>query len=336
MNRPQYHPLKVRDVVRETADAISIVLDVPAELADVFQYRSGQYCVVRLEHEGEEYLRCYSMSSAPIGDEPLKTTVKRVPGGVVSNWLNDHVKVGDTLELSEPAGVFLMHDTSDDLVGFAGGSGITPVLSMIKTALATTDRRVRLLYANRDRDNVILAADLQALEARYPDRLQVTYRFDAEHGFLDAAGVAGFIADASGVDAYICGPAPFMDLVEQSLQQAGVPQERISLERFAITHAVEEETGPVDAEITIKLRGKKVTTQHRAGNTLLDTARWAGLKPPFSCEGGSCATCMAKLVKGSATMRVNNALTAAEVEEGWVLTCQALPTSAALLVDYDA
>jgi 3-ketosteroid 9alpha-monooxygenase subunit B len=347
-----YHLLGVKEVVEETHDTRSFVLDVPAELADTFAYAAGQFCTFRVRIAGEQHLRSYSMSSAPETDGDLTVTVKRVPGGVVSNWFNDRVAAGDVLEVTRPAGVFCVRDGQRPVVAFCGGSGITPVMSIAKSALATTARPVRLLYANRDRASVIFAHELRSLAERYAGRLDVRLHLDTDGGFLDTGTVAEFVASAApGLDGdfYICGPGPFMDLVEATLRGAGVDAGRISIERFdgpgeaAATPpadgggaAASGAEADVPESLTLILGGRKVTVGYRAGDTVLQTARRGGLQAPFSCEAGDCATCMAIVREGSATMRVNNALTPDEVDEGWVLTCQALPRGRAVTVEYEA
>ena len=330
-----YHRLRVARVVRETPDASSFVLEVPADLEATFAYEAGQFCTFRVEVDGVELARCYSMSSAPAVDPQLRVAVKRVPGGAVSNWLNDHVEAGDELDVMPPAGFFQLDAADGDVVTFAGGSGITPVLSIVKTALATTDRRVRLLYANRDRDSIIYGGELDALAAEHGDRLEVVHRLDVEDGFVDAATVKAFV-DASDASFYICGPGPFMDIVEETLLGLGVDEGRVHIERFTATERVKvvEPDEPESTEVTIELDGKRASTTHHPGTTILQTARSLGMSPPFSCESGSCATCMAKLLEGSARMHVNNALTPDEVDEGWVLTCQAVPTAPVVHVVY--
>jgi len=204
---------------------------------------------------------------------------------------------------------------------------------LIKTALATTSRRVRLLYANRDRDAIIFRDAFDALAAEHPDRLEVVHRLDVEDGFVDNDAVRPFIDHTS--DFYICGPGPFMDIVEGALLGSGVTAERIHIERFTPAEpAPVDETAPVDAQITIELDGRKDTTSHHPGTTILQTARQMGMSPPFSCESGSCASCMGRLLEGTVEMRVNNALTPDEVAEGWVLTCQSVPTSSSVHVVY--
>ncbi|HUR76970.1 MAG TPA: ferredoxin--NADP reductase [Acidimicrobiales bacterium] len=327
-----FHRVRVTRVVAETADASSFVLDAP------FVYEAGQFCTFRVVIDGVTQLRSYSMSSAPGVDDEFQVTVKRVPGGPVSNWLLDNVQAGTEVELTYPAGVFRLTAGHADLVAFAGGSGITPVHSLLKSALADTSRGVRLLYANRDADSTIFAAELAALEAKFGERLAVTHRYDAEHGFVDAEAVTAFVGADNGADFYICGPGPYMDIVEGALLALGAPAERIHVERFtpaAPEPAAAIETDPAAAQVTVELGGKRATGAHHRGTTLLQMARQLGMSPPYSCESGSCATCMARLVDGTVKMQVNNALTDDEVTEGWVLTCQSVPTSATVHVIYE-
>jgi 3-ketosteroid 9alpha-monooxygenase subunit B len=179
-----YHSLRIARVVAETRDASSFVLDVPAELEAVFRYQPGQFCTFRVQIDGEEQVRSYSMSSAPATDDELTVTVKRVPGGLVSNWFLDNLSDGDTVELTKPAGVFCPQESESPLLGFCGGSGITPVMSIAKHVLTATERPVRLLYANRDAQSVIFDAALAALGAEHPGRFEVRHHFDADDGFL--------------------------------------------------------------------------------------------------------------------------------------------------------
>jgi 3-ketosteroid 9alpha-monooxygenase subunit B len=338
-----YHRLMVKRVVQETDDTKSFVLDVPEALHDIFGYRPGQFCTFRVHIGDEEHLRSYSMSSAPETDPDLTVTVKRVPGGLVSNWLLDRISAGDVLETTRPAGVFCLREHSVPVVAFCGGSGVTPVLSLTKSALVSTSRPVRLVYANRSRDSVIFADALEEMGRSYRDRLQVHHHLDSDSGFLVADAIATFVGDP-GSDFYICGPGPFMDLVESTLLQIGVDPNNIFIERFLVgessspppaADAVDEKS-IVPETVTVIMKGKKTTISYQRGDTLLETARRGALRPPFSCEAGDCATCMAILREGSATMRVNNALTPEEVDEGWVLTCQALPVGTTVTVEYEA
>jgi ferredoxin-NADP reductase len=335
-----FHALRVVRVARETADATSFVLDVPAELRPAFAYAAGQFCNFRVVLDGQEHQRCYSMSSSPDVDAELTVTVKRVPGGVVSNWMNDTLGPDDVIDAGVPTGLFRLGPGDGDVVAFGAGSGITPIFSILKTALATTSRRVRLLYANRDPDAVIFASELDALLATHPDRLTVHHHHDVDHGFVGPDTVRALLDGAADPEYFVCGPGPFMDIVEQTLLDSGVDPDRIRIERFTpadprtASELVEVEAAPA-TQVTVRRNGKVATGEHRPGTTLLQMARELGMSPPSSCEAGNCATCMAMLVEGEATMRANNALTPEEVTEGWVLTCQAVPSSPKVSVIYE-
>jgi 3-ketosteroid 9alpha-monooxygenase subunit B len=326
-----FAPLRIKRVVRETADAVSLVLDVPERCSSKFRYQAGQFLTLRVNVGGQELKRCYSMSSAPAEDD-LQITIKRDPGGVVSNWLNDTAAEGVEIQAAPPEGRFVLRDTSDEVVAFAGGSGITPIMSLVRTALASSSRRIRLFYANRSRESVIFADALDRLAANHAHRLVVTHHIDDDSGVVTASAIESFIAGTGSADYYICGPGPFMDTVEDTVVGSGVPRERVHLERFSVepvsadaAHASEQ-----TEEVVIELEHKTTTADYRAGNTLLQTARIAGLRAPSSC-----GTCMARIVSGSAKMLNNDALDDDEVAEGWVLTCQSLPTSRTVHVVYE-
>jgi ferredoxin-NADP reductase len=328
----------VKRVVRETEDTVSVVFDVPADLSDVFRYEAGQFVTLDAPVSSLPVRRCYSMSSSPATDPDLRVTVKRVPGGRVSNWLNDAVSEGTALSVSPPAGRFLLAEGDGDVVLFAGGSGITPVLSIIKTVMATTPRRARLLYANRDRASVIFAGELAALQRRYADRLAVAEHLDDERGFLTEEDVRAFGSGARDADYYVCGPAGFMETVEGGLARFGAARPRIHLERFTVD---ETNVGapvvvvPDRVEVSMEVGGKKTVSAYRPGTTLLQTARAAGIGAPSSCELGTCGTCIARLAEGAAAMRHNEVLSDEEVAEGWVLTCQAVPTTSIVRLIYE-
>lgn len=344
-----YHPLRVKRIVQETVDTRSFALEVPDDLEAMFHYRPGQFCTFRVHIDGDEHLRSYSMSSAPETDDDLVVTVKRVPGGLVSNWLHDEVSEGDALEATKPAGVFCTGDDDRPVVAFCGGSGVTPVMSITRSVLAGTGRPVRMLYANRDRDSVIFGDQLAQLAAEHPGRLDVRHHLDDAAGFLDADAVRAFVSGDPDAHFFICGPGPFMDLVEGTLADLGVGAEQIAIERFVNAGqappagpgaAVDDTTTTAEATVTetvtVILKGKRTDIAYQAGDTVLQTARRGGLQAPYSCEAGNCATCMALLQEGSATMRANTALTPEEVDEGWVLTCQALPHGPRVTVEYES
>ena len=331
-----YHRLTVADVIDETADTRSFVIEIPPALEDAFAYAAGQFCTFRAAIGGEPIVRCYSMSSSPDTGDRFTVTVKRVPGGKMSNWMNDTLAPGDTIDVIPPAGLFVLRAAAAPIVAFAGGSGITPVLSIVKTALLTTAREIALVYANRDPASVIFAAELDRLRAAFGGRLSVHHHLDSEKGFLDAAACAALVEDRTQADFYICGPMPYMEVVEAGLDRRGVEAGRRFIERFELPDEAPAASAASETEsIVIRLDGRRHSLAYEPGDTILDAVRRAGLKPPFACESGNCGTCMAFLAEGKATMRVNNALDAGEVEEGWVLTCQAMPTSREVVVDYD-
>lgn len=376
---PMFQRATVTRIVKESVDARTFVLR-PHE--QPITYRAGQFCTFRVAVDGQTLYRSYSMSSAPETDSELMTTVKRVPGGKVSNWMHDNLAEGDEVELGLAAGRFCLRESEAPLLGFSGGSGITPILSLTKSVLATTDRRVRLLCADRDADSVIFGEALTALAARYPGRLEVRRHLDSAGGFLDAEAVRAFVgADRHG-EAYVCGPEPFMEMVENALPgpgaiyserfgtpaptepgaapgtpsgaeadaaQSGTATATFSADRpeAAAGSSISAATGSGTASgpavstsapsgtVTILLNRKKKSVPRRDDETLLESARRAGLVPPFSCEAGNCATCIAKVTEGHATLRVNEALTDDELAEGYVLTCQAVPDTDSITVDYE-
>jgi ferredoxin-NADP reductase len=327
----------VTRIVKETADAYTFVL-APREGA--FPYRAGQYSTFQVTVDGEELYRSYSMSSAPETDTELMTTVKRVPGGKVSNWLLDNLAEGDELTMTRAAGTFCLDASDAPLLGFSGGSGITPILSLAKSALATTDRTVRLLCADRDAAAAIFDDALADLAARYPGRLSVQRHRDATDGLLDAAAVTAFVGADTGADCYLCGPVGFMAVVRTAWPGPG----RLFVEDFDAAGTVAETPKPqpaaaataeVSGTVTIHLGRKKAAVPRVAGETLLDSARRAGLAPPFSCEAGNCGTCIAHVSEGCATMIVNKALEDDEVADGYILTCQAVPEGGSITVHYE-
>jgi 3-ketosteroid 9alpha-monooxygenase subunit B len=337
VERHVFQRATVTRIIKETADSRSYVL---APEDQPFPYRAGQFCTFRVTVDGEELYRSYSMSSAPETDAEVMTTVKRVIGGKVSNWLVDNVVEGDQLTMTRAAGTFVLTTNPAPLLAFAGGSGITPILSLAKSALASTDRAVRILSADRDRASVIFEATIDDLVRRYPGRLSVERRLDDEHGLLDSAGVAAFVDADTGADCYVCGPEGFMAVVRSALPDTA----NVLVEDFdasppvkAPAPEVSEAAGDVDSggTVTIRLDRKKASVPRVPGETLLESARRAGLSPPFSCEAGNCGTCMAKLIEGEVTMRANEVLEEDEIADGYILTCQAVPDTLSTTVLYE-
>ena len=334
--------LRVKRVVHETRDAISLVLEVPEPSLRQFGYQAGQFLTLLVCVGGREYRRCYSMSSSPAADEDLeglRITIKRDRDGVVSNWLNDTASAGDEVYALPPQGRFVLKDTDRELVAFAGGSGITPVFSLLRSALISGTRNTRLFYANRSRDSVIFDDALACLKNRHGGLFVLHHHLDDERGIVTPAHVEAFVTDADDAEFYICGPGPFMDTVETTLRAAGVPTNRIHVEHFEVAQTPVDSSADtseaVTEEVTIDLDRRTTTVAYEPGNTLLQCARMAGLRAPSSCEIGSCGTCMARVTHGSARMLNNDALEDDEVDDGWVLTCQALPTSRTVRVVYE-
>ena len=354
-----FHRLRIADVIDETADARSIRIDLPEELRETFAFRPGQHLTLKADIGGEDVRRNYSLCVAPQEGE-LKVTVKRIAGGAFSNWANDTLKPGDTIEVMPPHGSFTWDfrpDAANHYVGFAGGSGITPVLSLLKTALVTEPRsRFTLLYGNRDSQSVIFLEELARLKNRFMDRLQV-YHFLAEeaedielfNGLLDRTkcdDILTQLVDPKAVDAFfICGPGPMMDAAEAAVEAHGVPRERIHVERFtagrpsaalaAQMQALQSQAQGAAMLVTLDGRKRRVPFDAAAGN-ILDSARLAGLPAPYACKAGVCATCRARVVSGQVEMAARYGLTDEEVASGYVLTCQSVPKGEGVELDYDA
>jgi 3-ketosteroid 9alpha-monooxygenase subunit B len=324
--------LQVAAVIDETADARSLVLSVPAELRERFHYRPGQFLSFRVPHGGKLLTRCYSMASSPDCDAQPKVTIKRVIDGRVSNWMNDAVQAGDWLDVLPPAGPFYLKPGEHPLVLFGGGSGITPVMSILKSALRIGSRPVKLVYANRDEASVIFRDELRALLKAHPEQLQVVHLLDSLQGFVDAAEVRRQVRGFTDAEFFICGPGPFMDTVEGTLLAQGEPRERIHVERFVsppdpdqVVVEVPSVAGVECQALLVELDGVAHEVPCQPGATLLQSCRAAGLDVPFSCEEGFCGACMCKVTEGAARLTRNDVLSAQELAEGWTLACQGRP-----------
>jgi 3-ketosteroid 9alpha-monooxygenase subunit B len=340
--------LRVARVIDETHDTRSLVLEVPPELAERFRYRAGQFLSFKVPIAGQVLTRSYSLSSSPDCESEHKVTVKRVDEGRVSNWMNDEVAPGDTLMVVPPAGFFTLNDKTRLILFFSGGSGITPVISLIKTALVTTERKMKLVYANRDARSIIFERELDELRERHPDRLEIVHSLDDRDGLLDLRRVEHYAVDSLEADFYLCGPGAFMDTVERALAALHVPTEQVHIERFVsppdtpeegaaagvVTSAVASEEEAAPGSITIVLDGQASEVPYQAGERVLEAVRRAGLDPPFSCEEGYCSCCMAKLTRGNVRMATNDCLTPDLLSEGWVLTCQSECVSRDVRIEY--
>jgi len=324
-----YHQLRIAKIVQETPDARSFVLEVPADLADKFRYRAGQFLTFKVPHDAGHFNRCYSLSSAPETDgHHLKVTVKRVECGKGSNWFNDALKEGGALHVMPPAGRFVLKNSTAPLLLFGGGSGITPMMSLIKSALKSGVRKIRLFYANRDKPSIIFDNELLQLIASSSGRLEVIHHLDAEQGLTTRDEILAAMKGYEGAEAYLCGPGPFMTLVEHALADAGMPRERILVERFeasgndAVPVEAPDEGDVIPSEITIHFENKVHKVPYQKGQSILEAARAAGLNPLSSCEEGFCASCAAKRIKGKVVLAKNDIYTADDLANDWILTCQ--------------
>jgi len=352
----QFHPLTVVAKSQETRDSVRIALEVPQSLRDEFAFLPGQHLPIQIEHDGKHLRRTYSICSGP-GDWPLEIGVRVQPGGVFSEYAASELAVGDRLEVMPPTGRF--HVAEDAVagnfqVGFAAGSGITPLLSITKAVLrADDDSRFALFYGNRKQASTMFIEDLFALKNQYPERLQIHFVFSREEqefgiaaGRLDAAKVAElhacFCKGQEIAAAYVCGPDTMIDTVTSALVDLGVDAGIVHAERFGVprrgTPQPQQDAvaAPDMTLVTVIMDGHKKTFEmSRAGESIVDAAAGHGIELPYSCKGGVCATCRTHLRAGQVDMATNYGLEPWEVEKGFVLACQSRPLSDEVLLDYD-
>lgn len=344
-----FYSIPITQITKQTEHAVSITLDVPPLMAPLFSYDAGQYLTVSAVVNNEEIRRSYSMCSSPITGEKITIAIKKVDGGRMSNYLNNEVNVGDKLEVMPPMGSFVLDEGAQkakNIVLWGGGSGITPLLSLIKTALANLpDCKCLLIYANRDEDNIIFNKELDLLEKTHSGRFSVIYSLDNPIG--DWSGMSGYLTQESVSEItrkelglnyptahyYTCGPRPMMDIVVEGLKSIGVRDDNIHTEYFTATpknQTTEEEPLTESQEVSertiqVEVFGQKKEVIVKADQTILEAAQDAGMDPPYSCTVGVCTTCRARLRSGKASMDEREGLSDSEIEEGFVLTCQAHP-----------
>ena len=355
---PQFHTLTISEVRRETAEAVSIAFAVPEALAEAYRFSPGQHVTVKLPEAGEEVRRSYSICSG-LDDGELRIAIKKQAGGVFSCFANDRLKAGDRLQVMTPSGHFTLPiDPSSRRrhLGIAAGSGITPLLSLIRSVLVREPlSRFVLLYGNRTTQSIMFREALEELKDRFLARLSVTHVLSREaqdlpvlSGRLDAAKIERLLAGfgpVSAIDhAFLCGPSALIEAAELGLRAAGMPQERIHVERFTVEGEVApRRTPPADAsapraiiaEAEAVLDGIRHRFSIAAEETVIEAALAAGLELPYSCRGGMCCTCRARLVEGQVAMDHNYSLERWELEAGYVLTCQSRPQTARVVLDYD-
>ncbi len=333
----------VAEVIAETADARSIVFDIPAEHAPVFAYTPGQFLTLRVPSDRTgSVARCYSLSSAPHEDR-VQVTVKRTADGYGSNWLCDNLRAGQEVEVLPPAGVFSPASLDEDFLLFAGGSGITPVMSILKSALERGTGRVVLIYANRDEQSVIFARELAKLGSRYGDRLVVVHWLESLQGLPTEAHLRALATPFTSHEAFICGPEPFMDAARTVLKDLGVPRKRIHVERFLslggnpfeVAEPVVTEETEAPAGLDVSLDGETRQLAWPRRTKLLDLLLDNGFDAPYSCREGQCSACACRIVSGEVKMLNNEVLDGDDIAEGIVLACQSLPLTDEVSVTYE-
>jgi 3-ketosteroid 9alpha-monooxygenase subunit B len=358
--------LKVVDVVEETADAHSISFEVPAGAEEQFAYKPGQFLTLAVPSDQTGVAaRCYSLSSSPVGAGPLTITVKRTAEGYASNWVCDNLREGDSIHVLPPSGIFTPASLSADLLLFAGGSGITPVISITRTALEQGTGRIVLFYANRDEKSVIFGAELTALAAAHPDRLMVVHWLESVQGLPSQEQMRAFASAYLSYDAFVCGPAPFMKMTIAALKELEFPRERRHQEKFIslggnpfgdlhdkevaeheiedaesdpddVTEAAPSDPGPQGpVKLEVELDGENYTFDDWApGTKLLDHLEAKGVKAPYSCREGECSACAIRLLEGEVKMLHNDVLDEDDLAEGIRLGCQAVPVTDTVKVTY--
>ena len=342
--------LEVLDVIEETADARSIVLD-PGPFRDRFDFTPGQFLTVAVPSDQTGLVaRSYSLSSMPDSDGPLTITVKRTAEGYASNWICQHLHAGEKLRVLPPAGIFTPKDLNVDLMLFAGGSGITPVMSILRTVLNRGTGKIVLFYANRDENSVIFAQALATMAADNPGRLLVVHWLESVQGLPSQEQLKAFAAQYADREAFVCGPAPFMAATTAALKELDFPRSRRHQEKFVslggnpfgdvAPAATDEEPSielggdPVHVEAT--LDGETyVFDDWKPGVTLLEHLESKGIKAPYSCRLGECSACAVQLLEGEVTMRNNDVLEDEDLADGIRLSCQSDAASATVRVSYD-
>jgi len=362
------HLLTVLEVIEETGDACSVVLDVPGDAREEFSYKPGQFLTVAVPSDLTGVAaRCYSLSSSPELGGPLKISVKRTADGYASNWICDHVRPGDKLRVLPPSGIFTPASLDHDLLLFAGGSGITPIMSIARSALASGTGRIVVFYANRDQDSVIFSREWAELAADHPERLLVVHWLESVQGLPTQAQLKAFAATWSSYNAFVCGPAPFMQATVAALRELEFPRERRHQEKFVSLGGnpfgdpetepeqvelaeheihdadVDEQDAAEDAALPmapVRLEVEIDGAQHvyddwRPGTRLLDHLESKGIKAPFSCRLGECSACACRILDGEVKMLNNDVLDDEDLAEGIRLACQSVPVTDGVSISYE-
>jgi 3-ketosteroid 9alpha-monooxygenase subunit B len=336
-----FHQLKVAAVIAETAEACSLVFDVPPGLEAAFDYQPGQFLTLRIPSDRDgSVARCYSLCSSPLTGDPLTVTVKQTPDGYASRWIVENVEQGTVLDVLPPAGMFVPSSLDDDFLLLAAGSGITPVMSILKSVLAAGRGRVVLVYANRDERSVIFGPALKKLAATAGSRLVVVHWLDVLQGLPTAEQLMPLVRPFSAYRIFASGPDPFVSVVKAAASAVGVPQRGVRVERFlSLQHnpfdAPEPVAGGIAATLEVTLDGASRSLTWPAGTRMLDVLIDAGLDPPFSCREGICGACACQLTCGKVDMASNEVLEDADIADGLVLACQSVALTPDVSVSFE-
>lgn len=358
-----FHTLKIKEVRRETANAVSVHFDIDDSVKSDYQYQPGQYVTLKLTVNGEELRRAYSLCSSPLTDNVPAIAVKRVEGGKASNYINDNFKAGDEVEVMNPMGNFtteLNEFFGRHFVLYAGGSGITPMMSILKSVLhLEQSSHVTLVYGNRDEDSIIFQKELHELEGHYADRFKVIHclnegsgSWTGDRGLMTADKVKSILndkveGDLSKGQHFICGPTPMMNEVKQALSDLSIPDDKVHIEYFTSDLGGAGEGGDSSvggaeelpfngvADVKVDVNGNEYEIEVAEKETILHVAQEAGIDPPFACQSGICTTCRAKMLEGSVHMDELEGLTQEELDNNYILTCQAHPKSAKIVIRYE-
>ena len=344
----QFYPIKIKDVIRETSSAVSLVFDITSELINDFNFVAGQYITLKTTINGEEVRRAYSLCSSPKSGE-VKVAVKAVENGTFSVFANEKLNAGDLLEVSKPEGKFVLEpENNKNYIGFAAGSGITPVLSMVKSVLeSNTSSTFTLVYGNKTIADTIFYKELAELRAQYAERFNLSYAFSRENvesavfGRIDKAHVNYFVKniykDLSFDKAFLCGPEEMINIASETLIENDFAKENVLFELF--TASVDEDAAKQvkegESEVKVLLDDEEFSFSMKQTTDILAAALRHKVDAPYSCQGGVCSSCIAKVTEGKAVMVKNQILTDEELEEGFILTCQAYPTTPTITVDFD-
>ena len=344
----QFYPIKIKDVIRETSSAVSLVFDITSELINDFNFVAGQYITLKTTINGEEVRRAYSLCSSPKSGE-VKVAVKAVENGTFSVFANEKLNAGDLLEVSKPEGKFVLEpENNKNYIGFAAGSGITPVLSMVKSVLeSNTSSTFTLVYGNKTIADTIFYKELAELRALYAERFNLSYAFSRENvesavfGRIDKAHVNYFVKniykDLSFDKAFLCGPEEMINIASETLIENDFAKENVLFELF--TASVDEDAAKQvkegESEVKVLLDDEEFSFSMKQTTDILAAALRHKVDAPYSCQGGVCSSCIAKVTEGKAVMVKNQILTDEELEEGFILTCQAYPTTPTITVDFD-